>query len=372
MLAALICLMTGGGIVPAVAGDEPSALRYQTYVDVGYAASNRDPSDDNWPGKTSTATLNELTLNLAMANIGRDATRDARWGFELGLQAGDDSKRLVTSSPPPANEPLSNADDLRHLYRANISYLFGEQGSLRVTGGLINSYIGYESYLAIDNPNYTRAYLSDTVPYFLFGAEALWEVNETTDLGFYLVNGFNYLTDPNDIPSLGFSGKFQLSSNTKFVQNFYYGSDQKETDLEFWRFFTNSIVEWKSSQLTIAGSLDYGTEKQGDQPDEPRYQWTTAAVWINWAVNERLSLAFRPEFHWDSDGLATGAEQDLQAYTGTVKYQFLPRNNRLVLTLELRHDKTSGSEGGFPDEPNDEFKDDQALLLAGFLWTFAR
>jgi hypothetical protein len=146
MLAAFICLMTGGGIVPAIAGDEPSALRYQTYVDVGYAASNRDASDDNWTGKSSTATLNELTLNLAMANIGRDATRDARWGFELGLQA----------------------------------------------------------------------------------------------------------------------------------------------------------------------------------------------------------------------------------YTGTVKYQFLPRNNRLVLTLELRHDKTSGSEGGFPDEPNDEFKDDQALLLAGFLWTFAR
>ena len=93
MLAALTCLMTGGGIMPAIAGDEPSALRYQTYVDVGYAASNRDPSDDNWPGKTSTATLNELTLNLAMANIGRDASRDARWGFELGLQAGDDSKR---------------------------------------------------------------------------------------------------------------------------------------------------------------------------------------------------------------------------------------------------------------------------------------
>ena len=59
-----------------------------------------------------------------------------------------------------------------------MSYLFGERGNLKITGGLINSYIGYESFLAIDNPNYSRAYLSDTVPYFLFGAEALWSISE--------------------------------------------------------------------------------------------------------------------------------------------------------------------------------------------------
>jgi hypothetical protein len=208
------------------------------------------------------------------------------------------------------------------------------------------------------------------VPYFFFGAEALGSVSEKNAQGLYLVNGYNYLTNPNDIPSLGFTGKFTLSPNTKFVQNFYYGSDQDNTDLEYWRFFTNSIVEWKKDRLTIAASIDYGTEKQADVAGTPRFQWTTGSVWIDWAVNKRLSLAFRPEFHQDGDGIATGNSQKLHAYTGTMKYQLLPDNQRIVGTLEVRYDHSSGAEGGFPDGPDDELKSDQTSLLAGFLWSF--
>ena len=347
-------------------------LHVQTYVDAGYLASNRDPEDGNWPGKSSSATLNELTLNLAMVNVNREATTASRWGFEFGLQTGDDSERLVTAPPPEANEPFSNADELRHFYRANVSYLFGAEGGLKLTGGLINSYIGYESYLAIDNFNYTRSYLSDTVPYFLIGAEALWDVSDQIDLGFYVVTGYNYLADPNDLPSLGFSGKFGLSENVRLVQNFYYGSDQKNTDIEYWRFFSNSIVEWSRGGVTVAASLDYGTEKQADLSGQPRHQWTTGAIWFNWAASSRLSLALRPEFHLDADGIATGAERELQAYTGTLKYQLLPDNNRIVGTFELRHDKARGAGGGFPDGPDGSVEEDQTLVIASLIWQFKK
>jgi len=345
-------------------------LQVRAYLDVGYVGSNRDPSDDNWQGKSSAATLNQLELNEAMFNLSREANVGSRWGFEFGLQAGDDSKRLVTSSPPAANEPIGNADDWRHLYRANVSYLFGTDGKVRLTTGLINSYIGYESYLSIDNPNYTRAYLSDTVPYFLFGGELRWDVSDSVDLGFYLVNGYNYLTDPNDIPSLGFSAGFSLSDNTKFIQNLYYGSDQDNTDLEYWRFFSNSIVEWQRGPWRLAASLDYGTEKQADQPGQPRFQWTTGAVWLVWAANERLSFAVRPEFHLDDDGLVTGGQQRLLGLTGTAKYQVLRGSQRLVGTLEARHDRSSG-DAGFADEPDDVLRTTQTLVVLGINWEFA-
>jgi hypothetical protein len=357
-------------LMPAAAADNSSPWTYQTYIDAGYAASNRSPSDDEWRSKSTTAVLNEPELFLAMGNVRKDATPDSRWGVEFGLQAGADSERLVTAPPPPADEPVGNADTLRHLYRANASYLFGHDQGVRLTGGLINSYIGYESYLAIDNPNYTRGYLLDTVPYFLTGLEAVWDVSESVDLGFYLVEGYNYLTDPNDVPSTGFQASWKISPGTTFIQNLYYGSDQANTNVEYWRFLTDTIIEWKSDRFLVAAALDYGTERQAELPGQPRYQWASGAVWMRWAMDERMSFAFRPEFYWDDDGLITGAQQFIQAYTGTFKYEASPGNHRLVGTFELRYDRSTGDEGGFPDSPNDRLVADQALALVGFLWSF--
>lgn len=356
----------------AAAAEDSSLWNYQAYVDAGYAASNRDPANDAWPGKTTTTTLDSPELFLAMGNLRKDATPESRWGIEFGLQAGADSEGLVTAPPPPANEPVSNADTLRHLYRANVSYLFGNDRSVGLTGGLINSYIGYESYLAIDNPNYTRAYILDNVPYFLVGLEALWDVTDSVDLGFYLVGGYNYLTDLNDVPSTGFQAKWKISPQTTFTQNLYYGPDQPETSLEYWRFLSDSIVEWKSDRWLLAAAFDYGTEKQAHLPGQPRARWSGGAIWARWAIDERMSLAFRPEFYRDEDGLATGARQTLRAFTTTLKYQLSPRHQRIVGTLELRYDRSRGDEGGFPDGPNDNLVSDQTLVLFGLLWSFER
>jgi hypothetical protein len=124
------------------AAENYSSWRYQTYIDAGYAASNRSPSDDEWRSKSTTAMLNSPELFLAMGNVIKNPEPDSRWGIEFGLQAGEDSKNLVTAPPPPANEPVGNADTLRHVYRANASYLFGGDRGVRLTGGIINSYIG--------------------------------------------------------------------------------------------------------------------------------------------------------------------------------------------------------------------------------------
>lgn len=133
-----------------------SLWHYQLYADVGYASSDTTPGNHEWRSKSTTSTLDSLELFLGMGSVRKEATEDSRWGLELGLQTGLDSEGLVTAPPPPALEPIPNADSWRHLYRANVSYLFDAGRGLRLTGGLINSYIGYESYLAIDNPNYTH------------------------------------------------------------------------------------------------------------------------------------------------------------------------------------------------------------------------
>lgn len=360
------CLLAGSVAVAA------PAWHYQLYVDAGYAASDDEPQNNVWRSKSTTNVLDTPELFLAMGDVGREATPDSRWGFELGLQTGADSEGLVTAAPPPAEEPLSDADTLRHLYRANVSYLFSAGRGLRLTGGLINSYVGYESYLAIDNPNYTRAYILDTVPYFLIGLEAAWDASEKVDLAFYLSTGYNYLTDPNDVLSPGLQLAWQVSPQVRFVQNIYYGPDQAETDVEFWRFLSDSIVEWRTGRFLLAGAVDFGAEKQARLAGQPRSVWGGAALWARWQLGKRWSVALRPEVYWDRDGQITGAVQTLQAYTGTLKYEYAPRSHRLVGALEVRYDRSTGEEGGFYRGSNNTLVPGQTLLLASLLWSFGR
>jgi hypothetical protein len=358
--------------IAAADGDDaaPSPWHYQVYLDVGYAYGNNDPANDEWRSKSTTNRLNNLELFLAMGDVRKDPTPGSRWGFEFGLQTGIDSEGLVTEPPPPALTPIDNADSWRHLYRANVSYLFDAGRGLRLTGGLINSYIGYESFLAIDNPNYTRGYILDTVPYFMIGLEAAWDVSERVDLSFFLTSGYNYLTRPNNVPSPGLQVAWTVSTSTTFKQNLYYGPDQADTGIEFWRFLSDTIVEWKKGRVLVAGAVDFGTERQAGLPGQPRDNWASGALWARWQIAPRWSVALRPEFYWDPDGAITGAEQFIHAYTGTVKYEFSPRHHRLVGTFEVHYDRSTGEQGGFYEGPDNMLVPDQPLALIGLLWSF--
>lgn len=166
----------------------------------------------------------------------------SRWGGEFAVQTGVDSEGLVSKT---GTDTISGADTLRHFSRANLSYLFPVGNGLKLTGGLMNSYIGYSSFHAKDNANYTRGYLLDNVPYFLFGLEAIYPATDALTVGVYALSGFTYLTRPNYIPSFGLHTVWEATSSFTVVQNLYYGSDQTNEELRYWRFFSDSILEWK-------------------------------------------------------------------------------------------------------------------------------
>jgi len=359
--------------LPTTAEEDAGPWSFRLYFDGGYGASSTEPDNGLWRSKGTTFKLDSPQLNLAMGVARKKPTAQSRWGVSFGLQTGVDTENLVTSSPPPENEPISQAETLRHLYRANFSYLFSAGSGLRLTAGLINSYVGYESYLAIENPNYTRGYILDTVPYFLVGVETAYSPSDVVDLGFYVVTGFNYLADPNDDPSFGFSVAWQAIPGLTLRQNLYYGPDQVDASLEFWRFLSDTIVEWKTDHFLLAAAFDYGTEKRAAEAGQPRDDWISAALWARWLIGDHWSLGLRPEFLQDDGGLATASEQRLRAFAATLKYEFRPaRHNRLVASLEVRTDRSTGDGGGFYEGPDNDLVEDQSLVLLGLLWSFDR
>jgi hypothetical protein len=355
----------------AILGPGTRVWNYGLYLDLGYNMNFNHPGNNRWRSKGTTFKVNQPRVNLAMGYASKEATPQSRWGIEFGMQAGVDTDNLVPEPPPASNEPMSNADSLRHLYRANGTYLFPVGNGLEVTAGLINSYIGYESYLAIQNLNYTRGYILDFVPYFLIGVQGTYPVGNTLDGSLFVVNGWNYLADPNDAPSFGFQSVWQPSQGIKFVQNLYYGPDQENTNIEFWRFFSDSILEWKSDRFLVAAAFDIGTEKQVNVVGNPRYTWMSGALWFGWHIGGPWNLGLRSEFFSDPDGIGTGSEQTIQAYTGTLKYTFSPLvSNTAVLALEYRFDRSTGQEGGFFKGDANRLVPDQHQVIFSLMWTF--
>jgi hypothetical protein len=324
-----------------------SDWHYGGSIDLSYAVDFNFPENNLWRSKTTTPGVNEPALNMVVGYVRKDVSVQSRWGLEFGLQEGNDTEGLVPPTITGRDRPIDHATQLKHFSRANVSYLAPVGNGLTVTAGLFNSYIGYQSIYSRYNLNYTRSYMADNAPYFVFGLAATYPVNETTQVGFYIINGYNYLSHINNQPSYGTQVVWKPTTRLTMTENLYYGPDQSHTALEFWRFFSDSIVEWKEGPLTLAASYDIGTENAAEQTGHPRTFWTAGALYAHWNVTGPWSVALRPEFYWDRNGRITGSEQFIKAITSTLEYRWCIGLHTLLGRLEHRYDESSGAGGGF-------------------------
>jgi hypothetical protein len=203
-----------------------SLWHYGAYLDLSYAIDFNFPENHQWRSKVTTQRVNELNLNMALAYVRKDANESSRWGMELAVQTGRDVNGQVPNASLRHGDPYSNSDTFSRFSRANVSYLAPVGNGLTLTAGLMNSFIGYESFYAKDNMNYTRSYLPDNTPYFMFGVAAQYQWNDAVKSVFYVINRYNYLSYPNNLPSYGTQMSWKASRYVTFTQNLYYGPDQ--------------------------------------------------------------------------------------------------------------------------------------------------
>jgi hypothetical protein len=335
-----------------VAGHEDQSLPHRTaslwqygaYLDLSYILNFNFPENHLFRSRGTTPRTNEFAPNMALGYFRKDEAVHSRWGMEFGMQAGYDTNISGFGQDRPL---ISSADTLRHFAYANVTYLAPVGEGLTVRAGLFDSFIGYESLYAAKNSNYTRSWLADNSPYKMFGLMLKYPVRTDLSLGFTILNGYWYLTNPNDQPSYVLHASWQVTKNTRFTQNLYYGPDQRSTSLRYWRFFSNSMLELKDDQTTIALLYDVGTEKLLDEVDHHRSIWTGPSVLIRHSIIGPWSVALRPELYWDEDGRQTGFSQFVQAMTTTLEYKISVPHSGILLRLEHRYDRSTGRQGGF-------------------------
>lgn len=342
------------------------------YVDVGYVGNFNFPDNHLWRHRATASHHNELSPNMGLAYVRKDVSTASRWGMELGFQGGRDTEGFAFLQ---GERRIDGSDVLRHIHRANLSYLAPVGRGLVVTAGLFNSLMGYESLYARDNANYTRSWIADNSPYMMLGVNVQYPLREDFTVAAFVVNSYYHLARPNDLPSYGGRWVWRATPRLTLIQTLYGGPDQTDTSLEFWRLYGNHIVEWKGDDVTVAASFDIGTENVAGRVGSPRAFVMGGNIVVRWHISGPWSVAVRPEFYWDRNGRWTGAEQFVKAMTSTVEYKLPYQWTNTLVRVEHRYDESTGVGGGF-------FKDGeirpgvagltpgQHLLLLGVLVSF--
>ena len=345
---------------------------YGAYVDVSYIGNFNFPDNHLWRSRTTAFHHNELSPNMGLAYVRKDASVSSRWGMELGFQGGRDTEEFAFLV---GERRVDGADVLRHVHRANVSYLAPIGKGMTITAGLFNSLMGYESLYARDNANYTRSWIADNTPYMMFGVNAQYPVSDDFIVTAFIVNSYYHLAHPNDLPSYGGRWTWKATPRLTLTQTLYGGPDQTDTSLEFWRLYGNHIMEWKGDDVTVAASFDIGTESIAGQPGSPRTFVMGGNMVVRWHITGPWSAALRPEFYWDRNGRWTGAEQFVKAITSTIEYKLPYKWMNTVTRIEHRYDESTGVGGGFfkdgglrPGEVS--LTPGQHLLLLGVLLSF--
>ncbi len=344
---------------------------YGGFVDVGYLLDFNHPSNHLFRNRGTTRRVNELDLNMAAIYLAKAASDKSRWGMELEAQAGEDSKIFGFSATAPN---LGGANWLRQIGKMDVSYLLPVGKGLTVQGGIFSSLIGYDSLYAKDNFEYTRPWGADYTPYLMFGVNASYPFTKKLTATAFVLNGYWHLAHANNVPSSGGQLAYAATEHVNVKETILYGPHQSNTALEFWRFLSDSIAEWKRDRLTTAFEYQIGTERV-DVTGNPRVLWMSAQLPVHKSLGGPWSVTLRPEVAWDRDGRWTGFPQTIKAVTTTVEYRIPYRWTNTIARFEYRFDDSRGKGGGF-------FKGgevspgvvgltpSQHLLIFGLIFTF--
>lgn len=317
--------------------------QYGGFVDLGYLHDFNDPANHLFRSRGTAFRLNEANVNMAALYLRKLASESSRWGTELTVQTGSDSEVFGFSATAPN---LDGAKRLRHLGPTDVSYLAPVGKGLTFQGGIFNSLIGYDSLYAKDNFNYTRPWGADFTPYLMMGVNAQYPFTSRLTVALFLISGYFHLADANNVPSTGGQLAYKPSEHLSVKQTLLYGPHQPDTSLQFWRFFSDSIAEWKHDPATVAFEYQVGEEKVA-VAGEPRALWMSSQLPVHWSFDKHWSATVRPEVAWDRNGRWTGYSQTVKAVTSTVEYRISHRAATAIVRLEHRWDDSRGPQGGF-------------------------
>jgi hypothetical protein len=326
------------------------AWTYGAFADGAYLFAPNDPVNGVFRSRGTAWHVNDFFVNMAGVYAKRPASADSRWGGELTAHGGKDDEIFGFSASAPN---IAGDEWLRHLGPVNVSYLADVGAGLTLQGGIFSSLIGYDSLYAKDNFNYTRPWGADFTPYLMLGVNARYPLTNKLTGTAFIINGYWHLANANSVPSTGGQIAYAMTPRLTIKETVMAGPHQSNTDLGYWRFISDTIVERRQERFTVALNYHFATERVASGTSgtlgTPGTQawWMAAQLPTQWQVGGPWRIALRPEVAWDSSGRWTLAEQTVTAFTSTLEYRTSHKSLGTSVRLEHRVDRSTGPQGGF-------------------------
>jgi hypothetical protein len=330
---------------------------------------------------------NSFSLNQATVVIERapDLQAGRRFGVRLDLQYGQATETLQGNA---ANEPRPQV--YRPIFQAYGTYIAPIGSGLTVDFGKWASAIGYENNYTKDQINYSRSYWFDFLPFYHFGFRGSYNVSDTVNVSYWLVNGAQQSEAFNAFKSQAVLVTLKPAKTLSWSINYYTGVEGRDTrpiltpglpslptqpglSTDVIRpapdgrlHIVDSYANWNATaKLTLAAEGDYVINRFRNTSAPARVYG--GALYARYQLAPKVALAGRAEYMSDREGLFSGTPQSLKETTVTADYKFA---EGFLARGEWRRD-FSNRPFFLTDTPG-LLKKEQNTATLGLIWWFGR
>ena len=300
---------------------DASGITETGYVAASYYHSNGYSTYHQFDNKHDTFQLDQASLTIAFQP-------KEGFGALVDIAAGEDMKIL--------NAAEGSNPSTFDVVQGFVQYA---TGPLTVIAGKYVTLAGAEVIAPTGNTNFSRSLLFFAEPLTHTGVRATYAATDTLSLVGGVNNGWNYsslTTSGSKTAELGVA--WTPSKIFALTAQAYVG---KDPTFDAQRTLVDAVATYTATDaLTFILSYGWGKQKQ-HAAGNPDLDWSGAAFYTNYALNDQWRVSLRLEYLNDKDGFVSGilgTSQKLKE--GTVTFGYAPVKS-FELRMEARYDKSN-------------------------------
>ena len=290
---------------------------------------------------------------------------ESQWsaGYKVDVLFGPDANALATQSS------LTSDSDFG-VKQAYVALRAPVGNGLDLKLGVWDTIIGYETFDAGSNPNYTRSYGYTIEPTTHTGLLATYQVNSTLGIAGGIANTFgpniNARSNPPKAESYKtYMGSVALTAPDSFgfakgatlygcVINGFNSAAQAGVGGQQTSWYVGATVPTPLTGLKVGAAYDYA--RAGSTATSGAVHQDAASGYASFQATEKLSFHARGEYFWQSGTLATALFNNASgppfsvipskvvALTGTIQYDLW---KNVLSRLEVRWDHSANGQPAY-------------------------
>jgi len=333
-MGALFVFMAMSIVLRAQVEDTTSILnlknvKFNAYLEMYAAADDPFSKSHERPSFLYNNTrTNELALNLGLVKV---SWTDNKTRCNLAMMTGSYASRNLSAEPKV----------FQHVYEANVGLKLSTKKDIWLDMGIINSHLGMESAIGIDNPTLTRSMAAENSPYYETGLKlSTKSKNEKWNLNFLVLNGWQriYMPTGNYSPSFGMQITFKPTESLLINYSNYLGDENPTKDFGL-RFFNDLYVIYNPSRtLSLMGAFDVGVQGELNDNNIANNNWYSWFGVVRYRIIEKLFVAARMEQFSDEQEIIVNNfwNKGFNTFAYSLNFDYAIYEN-VLLRVEARH-----------------------------------